>query len=295
MPRYRLRHGSTVLDLPAGDFVVGRSTQANLTLDDPLVSRRHARIFPEGDEVFIEDLGSRNGFTINGAEHKEKIRIRHLDRIRIGNTDLVLLDERSEGVGTAERGNTCRQCGAPVGTRDRHCSRCGTRVGGEVREHQTMEIQLPAELRKTSEPSRAGAAFALVGGIASKALAMGRIDEADRMIGAILEQVLQRVEGGENVDAGTIRESVDFATKLLEGSAATKWITYLLRIHERLRRVPESTVVEALHEAVRRSRYSDPRPIARLVEVTSANAAATPAERFVIKRLEALQRVVSAG
>ena len=51
------------IELKADEFVIGRATQGvDLTLDDDLVSRRHARLtVNEKGYVMLEDLGSKNG------------------------------------------------------------------------------------------------------------------------------------------------------------------------------------------------------------------------------------------
>ena len=49
-------------DLQAG-AVIGRGDRADIRLDDPFASSRHARITPQGDVVVIEDLDSTNGRT----------------------------------------------------------------------------------------------------------------------------------------------------------------------------------------------------------------------------------------
>lgn len=46
--------------------LVGRAVGCDLRLDDPQVSKRHARIWLEGARAWIEDLGSRNGTWIDG-------------------------------------------------------------------------------------------------------------------------------------------------------------------------------------------------------------------------------------
>ena len=53
------------IELKADEFVIGRATQGiDLTLDDDLVSRRHARLsVNEKGYVKLEDLGSKNGIT----------------------------------------------------------------------------------------------------------------------------------------------------------------------------------------------------------------------------------------
>jgi sigma-B regulation protein RsbU (phosphoserine phosphatase) len=65
--------------------VIGRSKTADLTLpgSDPYVSRRHARLFREGDKWFIEDLGSRNTTRLNDQEVLEAEEVGSGDRIRI--------------------------------------------------------------------------------------------------------------------------------------------------------------------------------------------------------------------
>ncbi len=49
------------------EFFVGRGTDCRVRFYDPLVSRRHARVFPEDGSWFIEDLGSRNGTRLGDA------------------------------------------------------------------------------------------------------------------------------------------------------------------------------------------------------------------------------------
>lgn len=55
--------------LALGDapVVIGRGEGAGLRLRDRAISRRHARLTPEGDGHAIEDLGSPNGVHVNGA------------------------------------------------------------------------------------------------------------------------------------------------------------------------------------------------------------------------------------
>jgi len=52
-------------------LVIGR-VDADITLDDPLVSRRHAVIRPSGDALEVEDLGSLNGTWVNGRRLEER-------------------------------------------------------------------------------------------------------------------------------------------------------------------------------------------------------------------------------
>jgi len=78
--RYRLRFVLQELDLPQGVTIIGRSLDCNLTLEDPLVSRRHARIVLDATGARIEDLDSRNGVRVNGVAVREPVVLRSGDR-----------------------------------------------------------------------------------------------------------------------------------------------------------------------------------------------------------------------
>ncbi len=47
--------------------VIGRTSECDIVLYDPGVSRKHARIFAEGEGYFVEDMGSSNGTKVNGS------------------------------------------------------------------------------------------------------------------------------------------------------------------------------------------------------------------------------------
>ncbi|NVB37963.1 DUF4388 domain-containing protein [Pseudenhygromyxa sp. WMMC2535] len=69
---------------PSGEsWVAGRSGDADLVLEDDLVSRKHARFYRSRGELWLRDLGSRNGTLING-EAVQHHRLRIGDRIAIG-------------------------------------------------------------------------------------------------------------------------------------------------------------------------------------------------------------------
>jgi PAS domain S-box-containing protein len=73
-----------VLQLGAGEVVLGRAEDADFRIDDSGVSRRHARIVPhaEGGHI-LTDLGSRNGTYLNGIRVRSA-RLADGDRIQVG-------------------------------------------------------------------------------------------------------------------------------------------------------------------------------------------------------------------
>jgi predicted component of type VI protein secretion system len=70
-------------------LVIGRGG-ADLVLDDPEVSRRHAEIRRVQSGFEIEDLGSRNGTLVDGVSTGGVASLRPGSRIGIGHTELVL-------------------------------------------------------------------------------------------------------------------------------------------------------------------------------------------------------------
>lgn len=66
-------------------LVLGREA-ADLVIEDPQVSRRHASVRPAGDSLEIEDLGSLNGTWVNGARLTGKVRLALGDQVRVGDS-----------------------------------------------------------------------------------------------------------------------------------------------------------------------------------------------------------------
>ncbi len=92
LTRFRLRFLLQEIDLPQGDTLVGRSANCQVTLDDPLVSREHARIRIQGPSAVVDDLGSRNGVHVGGQPVVRSAPLANGDRIRIGTQELVFLE-----------------------------------------------------------------------------------------------------------------------------------------------------------------------------------------------------------
>ncbi len=89
------RHGDAdiVVDIPAGfDNTLGRDASADITIADPAVSRRHARIYRGVDGVWLEDLGSTNGTYVNEDRITAPYRLQDTDRIKIGHSEAAFHD-----------------------------------------------------------------------------------------------------------------------------------------------------------------------------------------------------------
>ncbi|PFG17958.1 type III secretion system (T3SS) inner membrane Yop/YscD-like protein [Propionicimonas paludicola] len=80
-------------------FSIGRGTDADLRINDPGVSRLHARInvvdTAAGQQVSIEDLGSTNGITVDGVRTRQAS-LGEGSRIEIGTTRLAIVSPTSD-------------------------------------------------------------------------------------------------------------------------------------------------------------------------------------------------------
>jgi pSer/pThr/pTyr-binding forkhead associated (FHA) protein len=68
------------------ELAVGRGGGCGIVLDDTFVSQVHARLFRRDGDVYVEDLGSRNGTLVNGRPVGTAQRVRRGDKVQFGRT-----------------------------------------------------------------------------------------------------------------------------------------------------------------------------------------------------------------
>lgn len=288
--------------MPAGSFVIGRSSACHLALDDPLVSRRHATVDVQPDGAWIEDLDSRNGVFVNGDRIAGRRKLCHLDRISIGSHELVLIEVPDR----PELALVCNACGAPVAAGTRFCHRCGNPAVEGRPTLAGLTVELPSgpvdpsttqriEALRIAEAGDEGTATALLGGIADKALALGRFDEAERVLARSLHELLSRARSGDPLPAHRVREATRYALRLAEGTRRGAWLDYVFDLHTATGRLMSADDIEKIHDTVRRVRYTGAAAVRRYLDAMRARADGLgPAERFLLSRIEGLERVVSA-
>ncbi len=67
--------------------VLGRGDAAEIRLNDPFASARHARVSRQAGAVVLEDLGSTNGTYLNEELLHGPAPLHHGDRVRIGDSE----------------------------------------------------------------------------------------------------------------------------------------------------------------------------------------------------------------
>jgi predicted component of type VI protein secretion system len=289
--RFRLRYQHHDLALGDGEFVVGRSAGCQLSLDDPLVSRRHAMLVVTKDAVTVEDLESRNGVVVNGQRIAAKTVVQPGDKILIGSQELVLLRGREnamrETASLPSRGTMPKIAAATEAVLRSEPSDPPTPPKDEL-----AALTVPGE--GDSSTVRRVTAFKLLGGVAEKALAMGRADEAERLLAGPLADLVEASRSGKPVSPWLVDVAARLAAKLATTTAKGAWADYVIELYRTQGRPCAAPVVDELNNAFRKVNAIDlVRLRAYLAELREKQATLGPAERFLLQRIEGLERLAA--
>lgn len=276
---FRLRYLNHDLELPVGDFVIGRSDECQLSLDDPLVSRKHAVLRVRHDGVSLEDLGSRNGVLLNGAKVHGERELEGSDRIVIGSQEMILHfnDERFDPKATADEHNRrAMQTLGAMSLRDLS--------GGAG---QANGPPLDASVSKTFQ------SFRLLAGVADKALAMGRAEEAERILQTLLLDILSRARDGKLSDMQIAENAARYAARLAGATAKNGWVDFVFQLYTYLRKPLPAPVIDELYTVVRKVRGAELTSFrAYVAELQPLLNGYGPSERFLMQRIEGLERLL---
>ena len=93
-----LQEQAYIFPLPAGKhFVLGRTPESDILVNDMSVSRKHAEVFAGPDGLYIRDLGSSNGVSVNQTKIDNLYHLSTNDCILLGNVPIYFFDHRPEG------------------------------------------------------------------------------------------------------------------------------------------------------------------------------------------------------
>jgi len=244
-----LRFGQRDYPLPQGKFIIGRSEDAQLCLDDPLASRHHAALTLTGEALMVEDLGSRNGVFLNKERVGMRLPVKHGDALQVGSQEMTIVQKRSARAETLARFD---------------------------------------ETSAGLEP-HSGSQFGVLGAVAEKALALGHGEDAERILGRQMDQVLERSDGA--VDPVTFGQCVHYALRIASLTKKARWIDYVFRIHAKNSVLMDLDVVNELYSLCPKvsgiSRSLLREYVLRLSVKLSTFG---PSERFVLSRLEGLEK-----
>ena len=239
MARYRLRFHLQEVDLQRGITYIGRSEECEVTIEDPLVSRRHARIVFEADDVMLEDLDSRNGVRVNGKPIRASQKLVDGDRVRIGTQDFVFCrvqakaDHRSKTTGVLR---LCGQCKAPYPREMVSCPNCGA-------SEQPDEETLSGAFGPVSQYSWS---VQLLIEALEKALGLGRVADADRILRRATALLEERVASGGKVQPMQLPPLAVAAERICSETGDPTWGVWLPRFCVRAEIYPPAAVTDKI-------------------------------------------------
>lgn len=283
----RLRYLAHDLEVPFGEFVIGRSAECQLSLDDPLVSRRHALLTVSDNGVTLEDLGSRNGVFVNGTRLSGQKPLSDGDKITIGSQEMLLLGTVEPVALPPARGGAWARQTQNARTIDI------TEIPDMDEDDGTTAIASRRILHETpSHPDKRVNALSLIGGVADKALALGRLDEAERILQRSLTDILVRARMGAEVQPELAAKASTYAARLASATGRGAWVDFIFELNTRLGLLLPAPLVDDLYTVLRKVKSVD-MTILRgyLKRIREGAEERTPAERFVVQRIEGLERL----
>lgn len=206
-------------ELVRGSLSIGRNPAADITFDDPLVSRSHARILVLGDgSVAVEDLHSTNGVYVNGVRlGRNSQRLREGDRLLIGTFELSVFGARRARLESP------------------------TREAPAESEAPLSEIEAPATDRSDG--------MQMVARLAERLNRAGNAAEAVRVLSGHLNKVLLGASAGLAVPPALLAEASRQALELFRWTYNAAWLDYVVELHLTAQELPSEPVLAALEAA----------------------------------------------
>jgi pSer/pThr/pTyr-binding forkhead associated (FHA) protein len=260
-----LRQGKREIRLERPALVIGRSAASDIQVSSGLVSRRHARLSLTNLGVMVEDLGSRNGVFVNSERVVGSARLRVGDRITVGD-EVFVYGELEE----------------PLDRAVTEVALQAQRIRESFTEDDTVIARRSADV------------FQLLGSVVDKALALGRGEEAERLIAAHLSTALSDALSGRPLPPDVARTAAGYSVKLAGATGKAAWLDHAVKLYQALDLVLPLSLVDEMYVLLRRVRGLDLKVLRGYTEYLRSRAQGlAPAERFVLQRLLGLERLAS--
>jgi pSer/pThr/pTyr-binding forkhead associated (FHA) protein len=266
--RVWLRFGEHDVELGPGETIIGRSPKCQIVVDDPLVSRSHARLMVHRGIVTVEDLKSANGVLVNGERLMRTRVLTSGDRLLVGGQAFMLLAEAAEAQ-PSRRGRFAK-----------------TLAGRQFVDEATRTAEGEQE---KSEATRRGDALELLASVADKVLALGRGDEAERVLSSYLRNLLQSARVGTDIDPAITERAATYAVRIAEATNKGSWVDYAIELYSIMKKPLPAVVIDRLYETLRKLAPLSAHVFRQyLVVLRSVEAQLGPSDRFLMRRIEGL-------
>jgi hypothetical protein len=266
--------------------MIGRGAHCQITIDDPLVSRQHATIHVDGERISIEDLGSRNGLSVQGRPVKGMLDLNDGDRVRIGAQELVVCTAHSAPQGTMRRTTGfmchCAGCGMPYPAEITACPSCGSRERGQDDTLTGSDSERDWQLELAADALR-------------RAVLRDSWEDVERLLLRARLHVEQRMADARLVDRGALAILGDAAVGLSAERGDATWARWALSLYASLAEVPSSAMARRVTELAPDQRSTLAPAARRVVESVSSKGGPRPEERDDFELMAALAEAGGKG
>ncbi|HEX4335962.1 MAG TPA: FHA domain-containing protein [Polyangiaceae bacterium] len=168
----------------------------------------------------------------------------------------------------------------------------GDRVKIGSQEMAVLRVnRVPSATLAQPAPTLRADAFGLLGGLAEKALAMGRGEEAERILSVHMTNILDDAKSGRNIAPDTAKIAALYAVKLGSATGKSRWIDYVFDLYSIGAQPCPAEVIDELYAGARKVKGIDVARLRSYVELLK-NKVKSPAERFLLNRLEGLEPLI---
>ena len=180
-------------ELKHGDNFLGRLPECDIQIDSNMVSRKHARVYPQDGRFYIEDLNSGNGSFVNGQKITAPTLLKTDDRIKFGP---ILFRFEGDSSGSSSSKSGLGEDSSPAAVsfhQDESSSTITDRIGGSA--FDMLDVQPAAKLKAVLEITKSLAGTIDIDKILPKVLdtLFGIFPHADRGCVLLLDDRTQQM------------------------------------------------------------------------------------------------------
>lgn len=266
------------------EISIGRSSRCDVTIEDRLVSRKHARIYLENGRPVVEDLGSANGVFVNDRRIEEPTVLGDGDRVLVGTRELSVFAEvvrepslpspapaRASDRPTWDRTESSAALAAASGVSAPGLS---ASISSDRLEFGDSRPGISESEALSTHPGL----DEIVQKIVRRQLAVGDLDSAGEFVRTEVDSAIRRAAAGvlpqRHFDA-----VVGAVCDMMEAQASKPWLNDLFRLHQRAGRLMSDTVIQKVARAVNAGRPYERQVFAEYKRVVTELRDSLPAEQ----------------
>ncbi len=280
---YWLRSGARELLLSGGELIVGRAATCQIVVNEPLVSRRHARIVMDGGCPYIEDLESANGTLVNQSRIHERTPLLPGDLILIGTSEIEVIRHVAKD---PDSGIQARQDDRPT-------------PSGGVGAFQPLsgftspisKEWAPAGLDavRPEETTTKVDSLEYLCRLADKMFTMGRADAALKILSGELREILDNARKGRMLGDALLDLAGRYAVKLASETLDGAWVDLAIETHLLAVRPLREGTIQQLASLRAKAPLGSDALIARYYDrLRGSMALFSPADRMLCERVACL-------